>query len=59
MVVFKLNGFYTPVVRGVEEGIPRLICDFNNTEPIDSTNKLIKADGRFIKVIKVISTSGG
>lgn len=28
MVLFRLNGFYPPTVRGEEEGTPSVICDF-------------------------------
>ncbi len=56
MVMFKLNGFHPPTVHGVEEGIPRVICDFNNTKLIDSTKNLIKTDGKFVKVIRTSKT---
>jgi hypothetical protein len=53
MVLFKLNDFHPPVIHGVEEGIPRVICDFNSTQIHDSVKNLIKADGKFVKVIRV------
>ena len=56
MVVFKLNGFHPPAVHGVEEGIPRVICDFNNTKLVGSTKNLIKTDGKFVKVIRTSKT---
>ena len=56
MVLFKLNGFHPPAVHGVEEGIPRVICDFNNTRLIDGTKSLIKVDGKFVKVIRTSKT---
>jgi len=56
MVLFKLNGFHPPTVHGVEEGIPRVVCEFNNTKLIDSTKGLIKADGKFVKVIRTSKT---
>ena len=56
MVMFKLNGFHPPTVHGVEEGIPRVICDFNNTKLIDSTKNLIKTDGKFVKIIRTSKT---
>ncbi len=31
MVLFKLNGFYPPIVSGEEEGTPLVICDFAGT----------------------------
>lgn len=56
MVMFKLNGFHPPSVHGVEEGIPRVICDFNNTKLVDATKSLIKTDGKFVKVIRTSKT---
>lgn len=56
MVVFKLNGFHPPAVHGVEEGIPRVICDFNNTKLIGSIKNVIKTDGKFVKVIRTSKT---
>ena len=56
MVMFKLNGFHPPSVHGVEEGIPRVICDFNNTRLVDATKSLIKTDGKFVKVIRTSKT---
>lgn len=56
MVLFKLNGFHPPAVHGVEEGIPRVICDFNNTKLVDGTKSLIKTDGKFVKVIRTSKT---
>jgi hypothetical protein len=56
MVLFKLNGFHPPAVHGVEEGIPRVICDFNNTKLVDGTKNLIKTDGKFVKAIRTSKT---
>ena len=56
MVLFKLNGFHPPSVHGVEEGIPRVICDFNNTKLVDGNKNLIKTDGKFVKVIRTSKT---
>ena len=56
MVMFKLNGFHPPVVHGVEEGIPRVICDFNNTKLTGSAKNLIKTDGKFVKIIRTSKT---
>lgn len=30
LVIFRLNGFYPPVVQGVEQNIPRIFCEFND-----------------------------
>ena len=56
MVMFKLNGFYPPTVHGVEEGIPRVICDFNNTTLTGNTKNRINTKGKFVKVIRVSKT---
>jgi len=53
MVLFKLNDFHPPTIHGVEEGIPRVICDFNNTQLVDSAKSTIKTDGKLIKVIRI------
>jgi hypothetical protein len=53
MVLFKLNEFHPPTIHGVEEGIPRVICDFNNTQLVDSAKNTIKTNGKFIKVIRI------
>ena len=53
MVLFKLNDFHPPTIHGVEEGIPRVICDFNNSQLADSTKNLIKTDGKFVKIIRI------
>nr|WP_321466869.1 AMIN domain-containing protein [uncultured Desulfobulbus sp.] len=56
MVMFKLNGFYPPSVHGVEEGIPRVFCDFNNTTLTDKSKKRIRTEGKFVKAIRISTT---
>jgi hypothetical protein len=56
MVLFKLNGFYPPAVHGVEEGIPRVICDFNNTQMTGTTKRTIKTNGNYVKAIRTSKT---
>lgn len=53
MVLFKLNDFHPPVIHGVEEGVPRVICDFNSTQIVDSVKNLIKTDGKHVKLIRI------
>jgi hypothetical protein len=53
MVLFKLNDFHPPVIHGVEEGIPRVICDFDKAQLASSVKNLIKTEGKFVKVIRV------
>lgn len=56
MIIFKLNGFHPPAVHGVEEGIPRVICDFNNTKLGAAAKKQIKTNGQHVKVIRTSVT---
>ena len=56
MVLFKLNTFHPPEVHGVEQGIPRVICDFKDTRLADSAQNLIKTDGQHVKVIRLSKT---
>ncbi|MDR2550874.1 MAG: AMIN domain-containing protein [Desulfobulbus sp.] len=56
MVMFKLNGFHPPAIHGVEEGIPRVICDFSNTKLLQKSKGPIKTNGKFIKVIRTTTT---
>jgi hypothetical protein len=53
MVLFKLNGFYPPSVHGVEEGMPRVICDFDAVELADTVANNIETDGRYVTNIRV------
>ncbi len=53
MVLFKLNGFYPPIVHGVEEGLPRAVCDFQNTALAESVKSIEKANGKYVKSIRV------
>ncbi|MDX9840849.1 MAG: AMIN domain-containing protein [Desulfobulbus sp.] len=56
MVLFKLTEFHPPEVHGVEQGVPRVICDFKGTRLADSAQNLIKTDGKHVKVIRVSKT---
>ena len=56
MVLFKLSDFHPPEVHGVEEGIPRVICDFKDTRLADSAQNLIKTDGQNVKIIRISKT---
>ena len=53
MVLFKLSGFYPPLVHAVEEGTPRVICDFNDARMSESIKSPIKTKGKYIKIIRV------
>ncbi len=53
MVLFKLNGFYPPVVTGEEEGTPLVICEFSGTRLDDAVNKTQEIQGEYIEKIEV------
>ena len=53
MVLFKLNKFHPPVVSGVEEGLPRVICDFKGTAAADDLPSTIKTDGQYVHTIRI------
>ena len=53
MVLFKLSEFHPPVVFGIEEGVPRVVCDFKNTTAATGVSNRIKADGRYVRSIRV------
>ncbi len=53
MVLFKLNEFHSPIVFGVEEGLPRVVCDFKNTKAGDDVPTTIKTDGKYVHTIRI------
>ena len=53
MVLFKLNRFYSPIVFGVEEGRPRVVCDFKETVAADDIPTVIKAGGKYVQTIRI------
>jgi hypothetical protein len=53
IVAFKLNGFNPPVVFGIEEDIPRIVCFFKDTSAGEELGEFIETDGRFIRNIKI------
>lgn len=53
MISFQLNGFYPPVVFGIEEDIPRIVCFFKNTIAGEKLSDMIGTKGRYVKNIKV------
>jgi len=52
MILFQLNDFYPPVVFGIEEGSPRVVCDFMATEMGQKVLPLIEANGQFVQTIR-------
>ncbi len=53
MVLFKLNGFYPPIVFGIEKGDPRVVCDFLDTRLDPKVVRMITANGRYVKTVRV------
>jgi hypothetical protein len=53
MVLFQLNEFHSPIVFGVEEGGPRIVCDFKNTAADGNLPGLIKTDGKYVHSIRI------
>ncbi len=53
MVMFRLNKFHPPVVFGLEENKPGVICDFQDTVAGERLAETIAADGRFVRSIRI------
>ena len=53
MVLFKLNDFQPPIVFGVEEGLPRVVCDFKGAEAAHDVPNVIKTDGKYVHTIRI------
>ena len=53
MVLFKLNEFHPPIVFGVEEGLPRVVCDFKGAEAAEDVPNVIKTDGKYVHTIRI------
>jgi len=52
-LLFTVNNFQPPMVIGIEEGIPRIICDFANTTLAETIPELIETQGQFIQQVRV------
>ncbi|MCW5212192.1 AMIN domain-containing protein [Desulfobulbus sp. TB] len=53
MVLFKLNEFHPPIVFGIEEGTPRVVCDFKNTVAAKNVPEHLKTGGKYIQKIRI------
>ncbi|CAK8715897.1 AMIN domain-containing protein [Candidatus Electrothrix laxa] len=53
MVLFKLNEFHPPIVFGIEEGTPRVVCDFKNTAVAKDIPESLKTAGKYIQKIRI------
>lgn len=52
-VSFHLTNFHPPVVFGIEEGTPTIVCDFMDARIGEAVPEIITANGRFVKQIRV------
>jgi hypothetical protein len=53
MISFKLNGFNPPVVFGIEEDVPRIVCFFKNTSAGSELSDMLDINGQYVTNIKV------
>ena len=53
MIRFKLTDFNPPTVFGIEEGLPRVVCDFKNMRAGSKLTNIIHANGRYVKTIRI------
>jgi hypothetical protein len=53
IVAFKLNTFNPPVVFGIEEDTPRIVCFFKDTSPGEELDEVIETQGRYIRNIQI------
>ncbi len=52
-VLFQLTNFHPPVIFGVEEGTPSIVCDFMDAGVGDKVPEVISAQGEFVKQVRV------
>lgn len=52
-ISFKLNGFHPPVVFGIEEDVPRIVCFFKNAAAGEQLRDVIGTGGQHVRTIKV------
>ncbi len=52
-VVFKLGGFFPPETFVLEEGEPKVVCDFKGIEPGEALRRRISVDAAMIQRIRV------
>ncbi len=53
MVLFRLNKFHPPIVFGVDEGQPRVVCDFKETAAAEDLPAVIATKGKFVRSIRI------
>ncbi|MBW1798277.1 MAG: SH3 domain-containing protein [Deltaproteobacteria bacterium] len=53
MVIFRLNGYYPPKTFAIDEGRPRVVCDFFDTSLGAGIGRLLKTKGEIIQQIRI------
>lgn len=53
VVFFRLNAFKAPVVFGVEDGKPQVVCDFLDTKGSKELPAKISVKGKYIQAIRI------
>ncbi len=51
-VHIQMDSLHHPVIFGMVNDNPRVVCDFNNAEPVKSIERTIETNGRYIKRIR-------
>ena len=51
-VHIQMDPLHNPVIFGMVNGNPRVVCDFNNAEPTKTFARTIETNGRYIKRIR-------
>ncbi len=59
MVMFRLNKFHPPVVFGLEEKKPRVVCDFQDTAAGERLPESVPADGKHVRGIRIEKDEAG
>lgn len=52
-VLFHLTNFHPPVIFGVEEGVPSIVCDFIDASVGEKVAESISVQGDFVKEVRV------
>ncbi len=52
-VSLQLTNFHAPVIFGVEEGAPSIVCDFMDAGVGDKVPEILAAKGEFVKQVRV------
>jgi SH3-like domain-containing protein len=53
MVIFRLNGYHPPKTFALDEGRPRVVCDFFDTSLGAGIGRLLKTKGEIIQQIRI------